>query len=796
MALNGSFGTNIGSHWRLQVDWSATQNISTNTSSVTMRLYWMATSGYGAISSSASKSGSQTCNGSTGNFSGANLASLSANQKKLINTRTVAVVHDANGTKSFNMSASFNPAVDLVGVGMQGNITISGSGTLNTIPRASSLTSSASWTAPNTLAVSINRASSSFTHELRIHVKDSGGTNRLIKTVTGIGASTTVTFSTAENTDIFNRLAQATSRGTYLELITKSGSTTIGSNTYSGTCTSANRSTTSFTRTFDIGASIAGSISRSSNAYNHTIQLIFGGSTYTILNNSSTVSWSYATSAIATALYNLTPNANSMNGKIRIFTYYNSVQVRAFAESDITARVVSSNPTFATGYTHRDVNTTTATLTGNNQYIVQNNSSLTIDIPVASRAIARNGAVMREYIADIAGKSVKGNWSNTAIVTINVGTIDASSNVTLSVRAVDSRGNSTTVVRTILVLPYSPPTVITSSKRVNNFEASTQIRLSGSASALAISGSNKNALLKAVYRFKLSSASTYGSEVSFGATGFPNYTATMRTISLNQELAYDVQVIVQDRLGTTTLTRTVPIGRPIFMIDSALKSMAFNDIPSRPDEFLVNGKIVFGADQWASTTGGEDGTGGGALQMNNSDITGANGIFFNDVADNNGEGLLFLKTGNPNNSSNRAHYDNFRIYDGVAYLNNQPVFDSNSKMIWDGSVFMQGSQSYNLPNINTAPNGWAFVWSRYTGGSASNAFWNIVHVHKEFVPLDGGGGMVHTLGGGTSGTIAGTKPIFKYLYINPTNISGHDNNNNATAGIETNSMVLRYIFTF
>jgi hypothetical protein len=83
---------------------------------------------------------------------------------------STTVGHNADGTKSFPFSATFNP-----NNGFHGVITVSGNISLETIPRSSSISFSTG-TIGSPLAITINRASSSFTHTLRWAWENRSGT--------------------------------------------------------------------------------------------------------------------------------------------------------------------------------------------------------------------------------------------------------------------------------------------------------------------------------------------------------------------------------------------------------------------------------------------------------------------------------------------------------------------------------------------------------------------------------------------------------------------------------------------
>ena len=185
MALSGSFYTNVEDHWRLQAEWSGTQSIANNTTTITLNLYWMGLDKYGTTNTSATKDGAITINGNTKTFSGSGLAKLTGSQKRLVSTHVVVVPHNSDGTKTVSLSAYFDIELTLSGKYF-GRVNVSSTATLNTIPRATSLTSSANWIAGNSLPITISRASSSFVHDLTIKVN-----GRVIKYLYDVATSTT-----------------------------------------------------------------------------------------------------------------------------------------------------------------------------------------------------------------------------------------------------------------------------------------------------------------------------------------------------------------------------------------------------------------------------------------------------------------------------------------------------------------------------------------------------------------------------------------------------------------------------
>lgn len=220
MAASGTITESIRTGYQLKIAWSVgSQSVANNTSSVTAKVQLVSTGSSYTINSSASKSGSLTINGTKYTFSFT--AALSGSQTKTLFTKTVTVSHSSDGTKTCSFSATCGINVTLSGT-YYGNVTATGTGTFNTIARAStisSVTSSVSVNGTNACTVDISRKASSFTHTV---VFSFGSYS---KTTTGVGTST----SYAIPTSWLNAIPSATSGTAKVTVTTYSGSTKIGS---------------------------------------------------------------------------------------------------------------------------------------------------------------------------------------------------------------------------------------------------------------------------------------------------------------------------------------------------------------------------------------------------------------------------------------------------------------------------------------------------------------------------------------------------------------------------------------
>lgn len=201
----------------LRFNWSqSSQSVANNNSVVSWNL--QVVSSGGSISSSASKSWSVTVNGI--NYSGTNTVGVSTNATKTLASGSTTIGHNADGTKSFSFSFSQQFDINYSGVGWIGTKSGNGSGTLTTIPRASTVSSTSANIGEN-ITITINRAGSSFTHTLTYAFCNLTGT---IATKT---SSTSLTFTLP--TSFYAQIPNTKSSWGRVICDTYNGSTKIGS---------------------------------------------------------------------------------------------------------------------------------------------------------------------------------------------------------------------------------------------------------------------------------------------------------------------------------------------------------------------------------------------------------------------------------------------------------------------------------------------------------------------------------------------------------------------------------------
>ena len=134
--------------------WSATQSVSGNYSDVTVSTYWATTSIGATFNTVGSRNASITIDGDTQSITKVFNCNPWPSNPFLIQTATKRVYHNADGTKSVAISVRANGHAASYGPSStdasSGDCTASGTITLNTIPRASAITSASSITLGNT----------------------------------------------------------------------------------------------------------------------------------------------------------------------------------------------------------------------------------------------------------------------------------------------------------------------------------------------------------------------------------------------------------------------------------------------------------------------------------------------------------------------------------------------------------------------------------------------------------------------------------------------------------------------
>ena len=316
---------------------------------------------------------------------------------------------------------------------------------------------------------------------------------------------------------------------------------------------------------------------------------------YRDINKSGTSYTFELTDAERNALLNATPNSNTLTVYFIVktvlsgTTYYSSVQK--------TMTVTNAAPTVS-GITYEDTNATTLAITGDDQQIIQGQSTLRFNFGSIQ---AKKGATLSQLVIEINAYTIFDTISGSSMSNygLTFGQVDSASNETANIRIVDSRGNTVTAAVSITVLAWSLPTAVISLARKANYYDETYLTVNADYSSL-----DGNNTISIQYQYKEKGAGSYGALVSI-------QDEVTVTLSLDNTKVYDFKIIVTDSIGTATYNTTLRSGIPILFIDRLRRSVGVGTIPDQDNMFVADRRISLMnllhervADLWSWSSGG------------------------------------------------------------------------------------------------------------------------------------------------------------------------------------------------
>ena len=314
------------------------------------------------------------------------------------------------------------------------------------------------------------------------------------------------------------------------------------------------------------------------NSYTNNLIIRLGATDLqTITNYTSGASFTLSDAALQT-IYSTITTAKTATLLFSLQTYSGSLLIGTSDVVGKTLTINDSNPSIGT-ITYKDSKAATTAITGNNQYIIRNNSILTLSIDEVK---AINEATIGS-IAITGGGINKTIYLGTDTYTMTdevLGTVNQSGNFTLTVTVTDSRGFTVTKSITILVYDWTLPTAIITAKRVDNYYTSTEV--TATATYSSIGGHNT---VNITARYKKTTDSSYSAPVTL-ADGVTS------TLALNNNYEWNLQVIIADAIGSTTYNLVIGRGLPIWFIDRLINSVGINCFPLQEDSLEVNGLRV------------------------------------------------------------------------------------------------------------------------------------------------------------------------------------------------------------
>lgn len=555
MALSGSFYKYPVDNFGLYCTWSATQSVTGNYSDVTLNVYLK----YYTLSVGSRSDSTVSINGVSETYTAPAISDTSADYDlTLLKTYTVRVYHNSNGTKTgVALSAYWRFSGTYSGTSIT-SITASTTIDLDAIDRtAPTVTCSVSDITANSFKIS---ATSSATIDEWSYSLDDGITGNDFSTTANTTASTTVTGLSANTTYYVRVAARKKSNQVYGETSTVTVKTLGGGIINSCPTITADAATVTFkpnVTVYDASYSYYLSIYNGSTEY-----LALSARTWAAGTADRTITLSQTERA---DLLDAMASIKSFTATIKVVTKSGTTQIGSTSSCTCTVQTTAANsaPTMM-AFTYKDSRSTTSAVTGNDQLFIQTYSYLYV---TPGTATAKNGASIVKYAATCNGVT----YSNTTGAALNLYGVAKSGTVDVVVTATDSRGYTVSNTQQITVIPYAKPKVSEISlRRTNDIEAEMQLTFNGSISPITVDGTQKNSLLYVQYRYKLTSATSYGaytsilSSVTQSGTSFSF--SNLELCSLDANSSYDFHIYIRDQLNTLSalsLYFTVPQGTPL-----------------------------------------------------------------------------------------------------------------------------------------------------------------------------------------------------------------------------------------
>lgn len=283
--------------------------------------------------------------------------------------------------------------------------------------------------------------------------------------------------------------------------------------------------------------------------------------------------------ALKSDIYAASQTSQSATLAFQLVTYNGSTIIGTSAALEKSVTVNDSQPSIG-NVTYSDINTATTAITGDASKVIRGYSVVSV---TATDISAFNGATLTKLNITLGGisKDVTISGSTVSTQTVAIGTVDLSTDTVLYVTATDSRGNTATASANVTVLDYEPPQANISCKRKDNFYSETILTVNPLISYI----DGKNAATISAYS-KEQDAASYGNAVSVTA-------GTPTTLNLDNKTAWNVKVVVADRLNSTTYVLFVEKGQPIIFFDRVKSSVGVNCFPTDNNSLEVSGKNVY-----------------------------------------------------------------------------------------------------------------------------------------------------------------------------------------------------------
>ena len=395
-------------------------------------------------------------------------------------------------------------------------------------------------------------------------------------------------------------------------------------------------------------------------------------------NTPTGVGWVLNSTQVAT-LGAAFPNVASFNATFVLQTYNNNTQIGSdsSATANIMVSAANSSPTMGT-WSYADVSTEGYAISGNTSKIVNSVSTIRFSNFTAT---ARNGATIVRYeITAMTGESTSTTsapydwaWSTNQKLGNQYTT---QTEFPFTITAYDSRGFSVSVPNQVTVIPYEPVRIHAITIRRHS-TTPTHPTFVGSGEMQRVGSNN----ITVTFRYREAGVSTWtdGGSLPFDwqsggvVTNRRHFTinTTAQGVTLATDNVYVIEITIADKAGSSRAYTQIAYLTPSHMhLSFREASLGIGGVPSTSNAVEIDSA-------WKLITKGKMDTGSAkyyrsgdySINMRDSDIIGANGIYFYDLADARDEGLVFPRT-----VANK--WDTFYVADGDAYIRRNHDIDA------------------------------------------------------------------------------------------------------------------------
>lgn len=529
-------------------------SVANNTSTVSINLVLKRPY---SISSSATKTASCTVNGQVYNWNG----TIGGQGDKTLISTTQVIGHNSDGTKTIGLSASIQLDINWGGVQL-GTITGSDTMALTNLPRYATVTQSA--TAKTETTISMKWTSDSVIDYIW-YSTNNGSTWHGIDVADGTNGTYIISNLYSNSTYyVKTRVRRKDS-----QMTTDSSTLTVTTYAYPYANNTPN---------FTIGDKLTIGIF---NPLNRTVNVALLGADNSVcgtIQTSGTSVSGYTEASVQNVLYASIPNSQTGVYKVRV-TYGTQISTNNGGTYKVNAGVCS--PTI-TSVAYADTNATVTAITGDDQDIVRNHSTVNYtangltalkNASIASCSVTVNGST---YNLSISGNNASGGGA----------VIDSGSDVEAVFTVTDSRGLTGTKKVNVTMLDWFIPSAIITLQRHNNFYTETDLNVD--ANYASINGNNQVTITYEATKDGDSTASVSG-------TVQDNVTTV---ISLDNSYSWTVKVILTDLFGgTATYTAYISRGMPITYFDRIKSSVGINCFPANAKTLEIDGDVYINSNQ-------------------------------------------------------------------------------------------------------------------------------------------------------------------------------------------------------